>query len=242
MIYPKEYEPTVTKQDVSYGPTSLPKPGGGTASQFVCSYYGFTPTGDDAVLSVAFAKSKDVGAPVAPTPTPPSPPAQSPPATPVPGQADSRTIPVDFFGAPTISFSVGVLWSTLQDENFLLVPNPKDSMFKTSVITAGNNPTGSPKGLALIHFSVLKSGDNLIGPSLGITSDAGYLAGFSYLYGKSSRVALTIGTQFASVKRLAGPFYVNQVVPNGTTVTQPSFQSRGWQIAITYAFGTQGNK
>jgi len=221
-LFPSTFACTLTRTPLSYSPSSpLSPPGvGAVAGPVTMLTYPlvFTPTADDEQIDVAFFPI------IAGNPSK------------VPADTDTKLIPVEvrLFDPPTVAFSLGVIASNLHDENYVLVPTGSGS-----IIAKGLDAGGAIKGIAMTHLVLVKTGDFLIGPSLGVMSNGGYFLGGSALFGKSSRFALSLGWEWSKVSRLNTVVYTpSQSVPNGTSINQTVFKQSSLEVAFTYSFIT----
>ena len=224
------YTVALQGQDVRYGTTP------GTPQAFelkaASAYWSFVPGGDSYTISVTLSQ---------PQSGPPSAPAKQLPAV---SFADTLGVDFAWLSSLSVSFSAGVLASSLHDDSFHVVATPGGSS-QTGTVTAGLSSQWNPKGAALIHFSIDKSGDWLWGPCFGAVvgpnSAPGLFLGWSGIHGATDRFALSLGFEFSTVNRLSGYTPNESGVPLNATLTQAVVGHSGLELVLTYAFSLGGS-
>lgn len=238
IFYPRQnYQISVNGQDLNYSTTSggfTPAVQAGMNPPYdpQPAYYYCRPQGDDFSVTVSLTPYQQA-----------TPPTQAP-------ITYNDLLPVDFgfLQSVKVAFSAGVLDSQLQDDIYTIAPPiTKGAASSTTTGTIMQNLRNSTtlKGIALVHFSLLKSGDNLFGPAVGVVtgtnSETGYFLGGSYLFGKQDRLALSLGWEFSGVARLSHGYSVGETgVPVGSMITQNVTRTSALQLSLSYAFTIPG--
>jgi len=154
-------------------------------------------------------------------------------------------VPVDYDLIHTqntkVNYSIGLWYSNLWSDYVQLTPGA-GGLDRISASTAPN--LTNVKEAVLTHFLVVKHGDTLYGPFLGVASNLSSpntttsgLIGLSCIVGKNSRFAINVGWEFGTVIRLSNYTYGN-MVPPGTTITQNVNRWSSLEIGLTFTFGT----
>jgi hypothetical protein len=153
-------------------------------------------------------------------------------------------LPVDYplLGGAKVSYSTGLWYSGLHNTSVILTP-PKTQGSDT--ISSGLSTDSKVKVAALTHYSLYKSGSLLAGIFAGVASNLGSTStsttpifGLSMILGRDSRVALSVGSEYGYVTRLAPGYAIGGTVPAGTAVTQSVPRMGPIEFGISFAFGS----
>jgi hypothetical protein len=153
-------------------------------------------------------------------------------------------VPVDYglFQGSRVSYSAGLLYSTLRDSQAVLQPT---STMGSDSIANGLSSDASVKETLITHYSIWKQGDLLIGPFAGVASNIGStgtstsaIFGVSIIKGTDSRFALNFGWEAGNVNRMLPGYAVGQTVPAATTITQSVPRISSLEFGLSFAFGS----